>query len=42
MAIEKKSPIVLALDPRPPGNQRLPELAAGPSVQRGTTSVPSR
>jgi orotidine-5'-phosphate decarboxylase len=28
VAIEKKSPIVLALDPRPPGNQRLPELAA--------------
>lgn len=27
-AIEKKSPIVLALDPRPPGNQMLPELAA--------------
>lgn len=27
-AIEKKSPIVLALDPRPQGNQRLPELAA--------------
>jgi orotidine-5'-phosphate decarboxylase len=27
-AIEKKSPIVLALDPRPRGNQRLPELAA--------------
>src|ERR687891_1768084 len=26
-AIEKKSPIVLALDPRPLGNQRLPELA---------------
>jgi orotidine-5'-phosphate decarboxylase len=27
-AIEKKSPIVLALDPRPSSNQRLPELAA--------------
>jgi orotidine-5'-phosphate decarboxylase len=27
-AIEKKSPIVLALDPRPRDNQRLPELAA--------------
>jgi orotidine-5'-phosphate decarboxylase len=27
-AIEKKSPIVLALDPRPSTNQRLPELAA--------------
>jgi orotidine-5'-phosphate decarboxylase len=27
-AIEKKSPIVLALDPIPRGNQRLPELAA--------------
>src|ERR671921_1570456 len=27
-AIEKKSPIVLALDPRPPDNQRLAELAA--------------
>jgi orotidine-5'-phosphate decarboxylase len=27
-AMEKKSPIVLALDPRPRGNQRLPELAA--------------
>ena len=26
-AIEKKSPIVLALDPRPLGNQRLPEFA---------------
>ena len=26
-AIEKKSPIVLALDPRPRGNQRLPEFA---------------
>src|SRR5688500_10638822 len=28
VAIEKKSPIVLALDPRPPGNQRMLELAA--------------
>src|SRR5215207_9071811 len=27
-AIEKKSPIVLALDPRPSDNQRLPEIAA--------------
>jgi orotidine-5'-phosphate decarboxylase len=27
-AIEKKSPIVLALDPRPSANQRLPEIAA--------------
>src|ERR671917_2440736 len=27
-AIEKKSPIVLSLDPKPLGNQRLPELAA--------------
>jgi len=27
-AIEKKSPIVLALDPRPEGNQSLPEFAA--------------
>jgi orotidine-5'-phosphate decarboxylase len=27
-AIEKKSPIVLAFDPRPSDNQRLPELAA--------------
>jgi orotidine-5'-phosphate decarboxylase len=27
-AIEKKSPIVLALDPRPQSNERLPELAA--------------
>jgi len=27
-AIEKKSPIVLALDPRPGGNQSLPEFAA--------------
>jgi orotidine-5'-phosphate decarboxylase len=40
-AIEKKSPIVLALDPRPRGNQRLPELAAKTinSVQQHVCAV---